>query len=159
MTVSHTTRKPRAGEIDGVSYHFVSEDTFQSLIGQGAFIEYAEFNGNLYGTSKQTVIDQKSRGSIVLLDIEMEGVKQLKKTESQTPEIDARFVFIRPQSLETLERQLRGRGTEDEAGIQRRLARARDEMEYADTGAHDRIVVNNDLEAAVRQLEEFVFAP
>ncbi len=156
MTTSHTTRIPRPGDIDGVSYYFVSRQTFHALIDQGAFIEYAEFNSHLYGTSKQTVIDQKSRGSIVLLDIEMEGVKQLKNATPQASEIDARFVFIRPPSLEALERQLRGRGTETEVSIQRRLARAAEEMEYADTGAHDKIIVNDDLDDALRQLEDFV---
>ncbi|KAH7357878.1 P-loop containing nucleoside triphosphate hydrolase protein, partial [Plectosphaerella cucumerina] len=82
----------------------------------------------------------------------MEGVKQLKKTAT----VDARFVFIRPPSLEILERQLRGRGTETEESIQRRLTRAKDEMEYAETGAHDEVIVNDDLETALRQLEDFL---
>lgn len=156
MTVSHTTRSPRPGEIEGASYHFVSRDEFQSLVDQDAFIEYTEFNDNLYGTSKQTVIDQTSRGSIVLLDIEMEGVKQLKKTNYDNLRIDARLVFIQPPSLEVLEQQLRGRGTEGEVSIGRRLAQAKEEMEYAATGAHHKVIVNDDLEDAAQQLEMFV---
>lgn len=73
MAVSHTTREPRPGEIHGESYHYISRDEFARLIGADAFIEHAEFNGNLYGTSKQTVVDQAAKGSIVVLDIEMEA--------------------------------------------------------------------------------------
>ncbi|KAK3942202.1 P-loop containing nucleoside triphosphate hydrolase protein [Diplogelasinospora grovesii] len=117
-TVSHTTRKPRPGEIEGTTYYYVSRDKFESLIAEDTFIEYTEFNGNLYGTSKQTVIDQTAKGSFVLLDIEMEGVKQLKteqlKADSQ---INPRFVFIKPPNFTVLEVRLRGRGTEDECSI------------------------------------------
>jgi guanylate kinase len=115
-TVSHTTRKPRPGEVEGSSYYFVSRDEFEALVAQDTFIEFAEFNGNLYGTSKQTVIDQTAKGSVVLLDIELEGVKQLKEEQSKTDsQINPRFVFIQPPSLAVLEARLRGRGTEDRA--------------------------------------------
>lgn len=156
MTVSHTTRGPRPGEEEGIAYYFISREEFKSLIEQGAFIEHTEFNGNLYGTSWKTVDEHTAKGSTVLLDIEMEGVKQLKK--ATCAQVDARFVFIRPPSLKVLERQLRGRGTETEESIQQRLARAKDEMEYADTGAHDKIIVNDDLEVALKQLKEFLDA-
>ena len=148
--------------MDGSAYYFVSRDKFESLIAEGAFIKFAEFNGNLYGTSKQTVIDQTARGAVVLLDIEMEGVKQLKaeqqpKADSDS-QINPRFVFVRPPSLEALEARLRGRGTEDEGSIQRRLARAAAELAYAETtDVHDKIIVNDDLGRAFRELEVFIF--
>ncbi|KAK4146365.1 uncharacterized protein C8A04DRAFT_25875 [Dichotomopilus funicola] len=157
-TVSHTTRKPRPGEVEGSDYYFVSRDKFELLIAQGTFIEFAEFNGNLYGTSKQTVIDQTTGGSVVLLDIEMEGVKQLKAEESKADsQMKPRFVFVRPPSLEALEARLRGRGTEDEGSIQRRLAQAKTELAYAETGVHDIIVINDDLDKAFQDLVAFIF--
>ncbi len=157
-TVSHTTRPPRPGEVEGSSYFFVSRDKFEDLIAQDAFIEYTEFNGNLYGTSKQTVIDQTTRGLVVLLDIELEGVKQLREQQSKSgAQVNPRFVFIRPPSSEVLEARLRGRGTEDEASVQRRLLHARAELEFAEAGGHDKIITNDDLERAFQELEEFVF--
>ena len=112
----------------------------------------------MYGTSKQTVIDQTAQGSVVLLDIEMEGVKQLKKEQSKVDsQIDPRFVFIKAPSFVVLEARLRGRGTEDEDSIQRRLAQARAELDYAETGAHDKIIINSDLDKAFQELESFVF--
>lgn len=157
-SVSHTTRNPRPGEVDGSSYYFVSRDKFEALITANTFIEYAEFNGNLYGTSKQTIIDQTAKGSVVLLDIEMEGVKQLKQEQLKADsQINPRFVFIKPPSFAVLEARLRGRGTEDEGSVQRRLAQARAELDYAETGVHDMIIVNHDLEKAYRELKDFVF--
>ncbi|KAI5864421.1 guanylate kinase [Durotheca rogersii] len=155
LSVSHTTRPPRAGENDGHDYYFVSHDAFDKLAAAAGFVEHAVFGGNRYGTSKQTIADQSAKGRVVVLDIEMEGVKQIKKSG-----IDARFVFIKPPSFEELERRLRGRGTEDEASVARRLDRARDELAYAETpGAHDIIVVNDDLDAAYREFEAFVYKP
>lgn len=117
-------------------------------------MEHTTFAGHQYGTSKRTVADQVAKGRTVILDIEMEGVKQMKAD----PTITARYVFIRPPSLEVLEQRLRGRGTEREDDIQRRLNQARNEIEYANTGVHDKIIVNDDLQTAYRELEDFVFA-
>ncbi|KAF1956152.1 guanylate kinase [Byssothecium circinans] len=153
LSVSHTTRKSRPGEIEGVTYFFVSPSTFSSLISQDAFVEYTTFSGNYYGTSKQTIADETKKGSVVVLDIEMEGVKRMKESG-----ISARYVFIKPPSLEMLEARLRSRSTESEEDIQNRLAQARVELEYADTpGVHDKIIVNDDLEKAYAELEEFVY--
>ncbi|TPX10704.1 uncharacterized protein E0L32_008273 [Thyridium curvatum] len=116
-------------------------------------------NGNLYGTSKQTVISQMAKGLVVLLDIEMEGVKQLKAEQLRPDsQINPRFVFIKPPSFAVLEARLRGRGTEDEGSIQRRLAQSRAELDYAETGVHDKIIVNDNLEEAYKELEDFVFS-
>jgi guanylate kinase len=126
------------------------------MIAQNAFLEHTIYNGNRYGTSKRTVEDQKEKRMVVVLDIEMDGVQQMRADTT----IDARYVFIKPPKFETLETRLRGRGTEDEAAIKERLARARIELEYADKeGAYDEIIVNDDLEQVYKELEEFVFRP
>ncbi|KAI9827032.1 MAG: guanylate kinase [Phylliscum demangeonii] len=129
FSVSHTTRPPRAGEQDGREYHFVDRPTFGRLIRDHAFLEHAVFSHNQYGTSFQAVRDVAARGRICVLDIEMEGVKQVKRSS-----LNARFVFVAPPSLEELERRLRARGTEDEASLEARLAQARREMEFAGVG-------------------------
>lgn len=100
-----------------------------------------------------TIEDQSAKGQIVVLDIEMEGVKQIKKSS-----IDARYIFVAPPSAEELETRLRGRGTEKEESIQKRLKQAKLELEFADTGAHDKVIVNDDLEKAYKELEDFVYA-
>ena len=153
-TVSHTTRNPRIGEIDGKEYFFLSFSAFTDLVSENGFVEYAFFNGNYYGTSKQTIKDQKREGNIVLIEVEMKGVQQIKAH----PGIDARYVFIKPPSFETLETRLRSRGSESEEDIQSRLTQARAELEYADTpGVHDKVIVNDDVEMAFKELYEFVY--
>ncbi|KAM0333215.1 hypothetical protein ACHAQA_001875 [Verticillium albo-atrum] len=138
-TVSHTTRQPRPGEVEGSAYFFVSRSDFSTLVSRDAFIEYTTFSDNSYGTSKQTVAEQEAKGLVVVLEIETEGVKQTKAS----PKIDARYIFIKPPSLAVLEARLRGRGTEKEEDVQKRLARARAQIAYADTpGVYDVIIVN-----------------
>ncbi|OXV08853.1 hypothetical protein Egran_03384 [Elaphomyces granulatus] len=153
LSVSHTTRGPRPGEQDGVDYHYVSKENFTELIAEDGFIEYAQFGDNLYGTSKATIEEQSAKGQVVVLDIEMEGVKQIKASG-----FPARYVFVAPPSEEELEKRLRGRGTEKEESIQKRLAQSKLEQEFAKTGVHDKIIVNDDLEKAYKELEDFVFA-
>jgi len=153
LSVSHTTRQPRQGESDGVHYHFIDRPEFLAKIEKDDFVEHAEFGGNCYGTSKETIETQSAKGQVVLLDIEMEGVKQVKKTD-----IDARYIFIAPPNMAELESRLRGRGTETEEKIQKRLAQAKKELEYSTTpGVHDIIIVNDDLDAAYKKLEDFVY--
>ena len=124
------------------------------MISENAFVEYAVFGGNYYGTSKKTIIDQTAKGLIVLLEVEMEGVKQIKLNSS----LDARYVFIKPPSLEALEARLRSRGTEKDIEVQKRLKQAEIELEYANMpGVHDKVIVNDDLEKAFEQLDEFVY--
>ncbi|KAM3441906.1 hypothetical protein MY4824_001320 [Beauveria thailandica] len=155
FSVSHTTRTPRSGEEDGKHYHFVQMQDFEDLIAKDGFVEHAEFSGNRYGTSKMTIEEQTKKGRIVLLDIEMEGVKQIKNSS-----IAARYVFIAPPSVQQLEQRLRGRGTETEASIQKRLAQANKELEYSQTpGVHDLIIVNDDLETAYKELDAFIYRP
>ncbi|KAI1214460.1 guanylate kinase [Annulohypoxylon truncatum] len=155
LSVSHTTRSPRAGEAHGVDYYYVSPDEFEALVKADGFVEHAKFGSNRYGTSKQTIADQTAKGRVVVLDIEMEGVKQIQKSG-----IEARFAFIKPPSFEELEKRLRGRGTESEESIQKRLDQAKVELEYANTpGVHDIIIVNDDLDRAYKELEDFVYKP
>ncbi|RYP46513.1 hypothetical protein DL769_011386 [Monosporascus sp. CRB-8-3] len=112
----------------------------------------AQFGSNFYGTSKATIAEQSARGRVVVLDIEMEGVKQVKRSS-----IDARYVFIAPPSAEELERRLRGRGTESEESVRLRLARANEELEFGRSGAFDKIIVNDDLTVAIKELEDWVY--
>lgn len=136
LSVSHTTRAPRDGESHGEHYYFVTHDDFTDLIAKDGFVEHAQFSGNRYGTSKQTIKDQTEKGKVVVLDIEMEGVKQIKQSG-----MEARYVFVAPPSEEELEKRLRGRGTEKEESVQKRLKQAKLELEYSRTpGVHDLIV-------------------
>ncbi|KAK4234862.1 P-loop containing nucleoside triphosphate hydrolase protein [Achaetomium macrosporum] len=154
LSVSHTTRGPRPGEQDGVHYHFVTKEAFLELKAKDGFVESAQFGDNYYGTSKATIEEQTAKGKTVVLDIEVEGVKQIRAQG-----FPARFVFIAPPSEEELEKRLRGRGTENETAIQKRLNQAKVELEYAKVpGVHDKVIVNDDLEKAYKELEEFVFA-
>ncbi|TGZ84310.1 guanylate kinase [Ascodesmis nigricans] len=152
FSVSHTTRPPRAGERDGIEYHFVTPDHFTQLVADNKFIEHATFAGKSYGTSIQAVKDVVNQGRACILDIEMEGVKQVKKTD-----LNAKFLFVAPPSVEELEKRLRGRGTESEDAVQKRLEQAVKELEYSKVdGVHDRVVVNDDLEKAYKELNEWV---
>ncbi|KAI9888568.1 MAG: guanylate kinase [Vezdaea aestivalis] len=153
FSVSHTTRAPRADEKDGIEYHFVQKEDFLKLIEEGGFIEHAQFSGNYYGSSIASVKAVSDLGKICILDIEMEGVKQVKRTD-----LKARFLFLAPPSIEELEKRLRGRGTDNEEAILARLKQAEIELEYSkEPGAHDLIVVNDDVETAYTQVEDFIF--
>ncbi|RDX54325.1 guanylate kinase [Polyporus arcularius HHB13444] len=143
FSVSHTTRSPRAGEVDGKDYYFVPQDKFKELIAQGAFIEHAQFSGNFYGTSFMTVREIQKSGRRCILDIEAQGVRQIKATS-----LNPVYLFISPPSLAELRQRLQGRGTETEAAVAKRLATALKEIEYAKEGAHDIVIVNDDLDRA-----------
>ncbi|XP_046997420.1 guanylate kinase isoform X1 [Schistocerca americana] len=152
FSVSHTTRSPRSGEVDGVHYNFTTKEAMKAAINNGEFLESAEYNHNLYGTSKAAVEKVSQSGKICVLDIEIQGVKQIKQTS-----LKPLYVFIKPPSLSTLEERLRGRGTESEESLQRRLTIAATELEYGETpGNFDIIIVNDVLEKAYSELREFV---
>ena len=153
FSVSSTTRSPRPGEVDGRDYNFVSRDTFDKMVRDKKFIEWAQFSGNCYGTTVDSVKQVMESGKICILDIDMQGVKSIKKVD----DLPARFLFVAPPSMETLEQRLTKRGTETEESLKKRLAAAKAEMEYAETGAHDRIIINDDLEKAYSELKEFIF--
>lgn len=150
FSISHTTRKPRPNETNGKEYHFVSRDEFERLIDQGAFLEWAEVHGNLYGTSKAEIERRKGDRGIVF-DIDHQGARQIKCAAP-----DAVAVFILPPSMEVLEQRLRGRASEDEETVQRRFAVAKEEI--AHYGLFDYVLVNAELEEATRQLTSVFLA-
>jgi guanylate kinase len=145
LSVSVTTRPPRPGETDGVDYRFVDTTAFQRMIDAGELLEWAEYAGNLYGTPRAPAAAAVARGAVVLLDIEVQGALQVKRADP-----DALLVFLHPPSLAELERRLRGRGTEDDAAVARRLEVAREEI----AGAHafDLEVVNDRLDDCVAEV-------
>jgi guanylate kinase len=151
LSVSHTTRKPRPEERGGVDYHFVTLEEFRALVDRNTFVEHAEYGGNLYGTSWSSLDGPLDRGRDLLLEIEVQGARQIRARRS-----DACFVFLLPPSLEELARRLRGRATDDETAVERRLEivvselRAVHEFDYA--------VVNDELAAAVAAVCEIVRA-
>lgn len=151
FSVSLTTRQPREGEVNGKDYNFVLVPEFQQLIADKAFIEWAQFLGNYYGTTVKLVQEVGKLGRTCILDIDMQGVKSVKQTE-----LNARFLFLAPPSVEELRARLSGRGTETEESLQKRLDAATAELEYAETGAHDLVVVNDDLEKAYQEVKAFV---
>ncbi|XP_037085209.1 guanylate kinase-like [Pollicipes pollicipes] len=152
FSVSHTTRRPRAGEADGVHYHFVSREAMLEAIKAGQFLEHAEYGGNMYGTSKAEVERIDGGGAICILDIDVQGVKQVKQSD-----LSPHCVFIRPPSMEVLERRLRDRNTETEETLRKRLTAAAAELQYGETpGNFDATVVNDQLDAAYEQLRAFL---
>ncbi|MGM9618355.1 MAG: guanylate kinase [Oscillospiraceae bacterium] len=151
FSVSATTRQPREGELDGTDYHFISVEHFRSLIEEDAFLEYAEFVGNFYGTPKRFVEEAMDRGEDVILDIELQGANQVHQ---KMPE--AIRVFILPPSLQELERRLISRGTETAEKIHGRLIRAQVEFDSAHT--YDYIVINDDVQRAVDELDAIMTA-
>lgn len=151
LSVSATTRKPREGEIDGVSYHFLSEDKFRQLIADNQLIEWAAFCDNYYGTPKAPVDENINNGKDVLLEIEIEGAM---KVRAKHPE--GVYIFLFPPSIQVLEERLKGRGTETDDVIARRLARAKQELEMCTK--YNYYVVNDDLEKAVEEIEAIIIA-
>jgi guanylate kinase len=146
LSVSATTRAPRAGEEEGRHYFFLDRAAFERQVAAGGFLEWAEFAGNLYGTPRAAVQERLEAGRTVLLEIELEGARQVRRS------FPAGFqVLLRPPSFEELERRIRGRGTDSEEAIARRLARAREEL--AAEAEFDAVVVNDDLERALVDLE------
>ncbi len=142
LSVSHTTRAPRPGEADGVDYHFVEREAFEATIAADGFAEWAEYAGNLYGTARSTIDAARAAGHDLLFDVEVVGAAALKAVYP-----DAVSCFLLPPSWEVLEARLRGRGTETEASIHRRLATGRVEIQRAHT--FDFLVTNDDLDACV----------
>ncbi|XP_021939607.1 guanylate kinase isoform X2 [Zootermopsis nevadensis] len=152
FSVSHTTRNPRPGEVNGKHYHFITKEAMREAIAHGEFIESAEFCKNLYGTSKAAVQAVMSEGKVCVLDIDVQGVKQVKQTD-----LNPHYIFVMPPSIEELECRLRDRGTETEESLQKRLDAAREEIEFGNApGNFDLVVENNSLDKAYASLREFV---
>ncbi|WP_207264360.1 guanylate kinase [Desulfovibrio sp. Huiquan2017] len=151
FSISYTTRAPRGTEQDGREYHFVSRDTFVAMRSRGAFCEWAEVHGNFYGTATKPVEEMLHRGRDVLFDIDVQGAKQLRKTFYK-----GTFVFLLPPSREELVRRLKGRGTDSEESIAKRLANASGELAQAEW--FDYWVVNDDLNEAYSELKAVYLA-
>jgi guanylate kinase len=151
FSISHTTRKPREGERDGVDYHFVDEEQFRALVASGAFLEHAEYAGRCYGTSWSALEAPLEAGIDLLLEIEVQGAAQVRAARE-----DARFVFLLPPSMEILEQRLRGRGTDSDEVITARLALATRELEAV--RFFDYAIVNDRLEESVAALLAIVKA-
>ena len=151
LSVSATTRAPREGEVDGVSYFFLSHDEFRKKIDAGGFLEHAVFCDNYYGTPKDAVMEKLDEGKNVILEIEVQGALQVR---SHYPE--AVFVFVIPPSMEELENRLRGRGTETDDVIAKRLERAKAEFKYIEK--YNYTLTNDTVENAVCVLHSIIEA-
>lgn len=150
-SISATTRPPRLGEVDGKDYYFISRSKFQQLIEEGEFLEWAEFAGNLYGTPRKPAINLMESGKSVLLEIELEGARQIR---AAFPELLS--IFILPPSFNELEKRIRGRKKDTEDAISRRLKRAKEEIDSA--SEFDLQIVNDDLETAIHDIEVAIFS-
>lgn len=151
LSVSYTTRTPRAGEVDGEHYHFIDAGGFDAMVADGAFVEYARVFGNAYGTAESALRAVLERGDDLLLEIDWQGARQVR---ARLPE--AVSVFVMPPSLAALEQRLRGRGQDSDAVIAERMARARDELSHYPE--YDYLVVNDDFDTALAQLAAIVTA-
>ena len=150
LSISHTTRAPRPGDVDGVQYHFVDRAAFERMVEAGDFLEHAEVFGNAYGTSRGAVEPILDSGRDVLLEIDWQGAAQVRAR------IACVSIFILPPSRSELERRLRARGTDSEATIERRLAASREEIAHA--GGFDCILVNDVFDDALARLQAIVHA-
>ena len=149
FSVSHTTRRPRQGERDGVDYFFVERDAFTRMVERSEFLEWAEFNGQLYGTTRTFVQEHLEKGQDVILDIDVQGARQVKSRMG-----DATAIFVLPPSFQELERRLKARMLETDDVIRRRLEIARGEIYfYRD---YDYIIINDILESSILLLESIV---
>lgn len=153
LSVSATTRSPRPGEVDAVNYFFVSREQFAALLAGGAMLEWAEFAGNLYGTPAASVDEHLDAGTDVLLEIEVQGARQVKAARGDA----ATLIFLAPPSFDELASRLTGRGTESPAVREQRLAVARAEL--AAEAEFDVTVVNDDVTAAVAALVALIADP
>ncbi len=151
--VTSTTRQPRGGEVDTVDYYFFDHDTFKAKIAAGAFYEYAHVHSNLYGTLKSEVQDKLAAGTDLLLNIDVQGAALMRETAKNDPLLQGNVVtvFIMPPSLEELENRLRGRGTDAEDEVQRRLKVAIEEMQQSDQYDHTILSASRDEDFAALQ--------
>tara|TARA_Y100001968_G_C19381673_1_gene730656 strand:+ start:223 stop:792 length:570 start_codon:yes stop_codon:yes gene_type:complete len=149
LSVSATTRAPREGEIEGKDYFFMEKDYFQKLLENNGFLEWAEFAGNSYGTPLNKVKEKLEVGRPVLLEIELEGARQIRKRYQ-----NALMIFLAPPSFEELENRIRGRATDSEEAITKRLSRAKEELKYINE--FDETLVNQELDKAVLDFEKII---
>ena len=150
-SISHTTRAARSGETDTVNYHFVSQQTFQSMVADSAFLEHAEVFGNFYGTSRQWVQETLNAGTDVILEIDWQGAEQVRQQFAQS-----KSIFILPPSKQALRERLNGRGQDDIEVINNRIAAATEEMSHYVEA--DYLVINDDFDLALEQLKGIISA-
>ena len=153
LSVSFTTRPPRAGEANGREYHFVGRKTFDSMLERGEFLESAEVHGNRYGTSQKWIAEARAQGLDIVLEIDWQGAQQVR---AAFPDAVSIFILPPPPVLEELERRLRGRGQDTEEAIQRRLRAAREEIGHV--AEFDYVIINKEFEEARRDLAAVVRA-
>lgn len=151
FSVSATTRKPRIGEVEGVNYHFIEEEKFETMIEEDEFLEHAYVHTNYYGTPKGFVMDEIEKGEIVLLEIDVQGALQVKKNYSE-----AVFIFLLPPTMEELKSRIVKRGTESEEDINTRFENAFKELDFV--GEYDYFVINDKIEDAVANVEAIIKA-
>lgn len=151
LSISATTRKPRPGESEGVQYFYKTREEFETMLENGQLLEHAEYVGNYYGTPRQWVLDRMRENKNVILEIEVQGAFQIKKI---VPE--AITVFVLPPDMEELKRRLKGRGSETDEEIEKRLMRAEEEIKLK--GRYDYVIVNKTIENSVEMLHNIVLA-
>uniref|UniRef100_A0A915Q2P0 guanylate kinase n=1 Tax=Setaria digitata TaxID=48799 RepID=A0A915Q2P0_9BILA len=145
FAVSHTTRKPRPGEVNGKNYWFVTEEKFEEMIKNSEFLEYAAFGGNMYGTSKKALEDVSKAGCICILDVELQGVRNIRKYG-----LDAKYILVRTPNLEILKERLLARNTETEESLKKRMKHAEEDLKAVDAepDLFDFVIINDDFERA-----------
>jgi guanylate kinase len=153
LSISYTTRAPRQGEVNGREYHFVERKTFDTMLERGDFLESAEVHGNRYGTSQRWIEEARARGLDIVLEIDWQGARQVRKAFSDAVSI---FILPPPPVLVELEKRLRGRGQDTEQAIQRRLRDAREEISHV--GEFDYVIINKEFMEARRDLAAVVRA-
>jgi guanylate kinase len=151
VSVSHTTRTQRPGEVNGVNYHFVTQDGFTAMLNDNAFLEHAQVFGNLYGTSKHTVADKLKAGVDVVLEIDWQGAQQIRR---QMP--DAVSIFILPPSREVLEQRLLGRGQDPVEVIRKRMSQANEQISHH--VEFDYLIINDNFDKALKEMQAIVLA-
>lgn len=151
LSVSMTTRKPRAGEIEGVNYYFVTEEEFKEYIKNDGFIEYAQVYGNYYGTPKDAILKKLGQNKDIVLEIDIQGALKVKETYPKGV-----FIFVMPPSMAELRKRITGRGSETEADINLRLGETLKEVAYIDR--YDYCVINDEIEEAVQRVSDIIKA-
>lgn len=150
-SISHTSRKPRGNENDGIDYHFLKKETFRSMIDAGAFVEWAQVYDDLYGTSFSSLDEQTASGLDVLLDLDTQGAKNIKKHFKNSV-----LIYVLPPSLDVLEKRLMARGTDDETVIKSRMKKTSNEIKQCVW--YDYIIVNDDLEMAIKEAQAIILS-
>ena len=151
LSVSATTRKPRNGEVHGVNYFFIEKEEFTRMVENGEFLEHAQIYDNFYGTPKAAIIEKKKKGQDIILEIEMQGARQIKEVYPEGV-----FIFVLPPSLEELKSRIVGRGTETQEEIEKRFSCAFEEINQIVN--YDYFIVNEDIEKSVNDVEAIILS-